>query len=311
MTSALRILPRLVYGQGHAYANPLTGSGTTASVAKLTRDDVVRWHRTWVRPNNATLVVVGDTTAAEIVPKLEKLFAGWQPGEVPKKNLAPVALPSAPRVFVVDRPGSIQSVVIAGLAAPPRANPDEIPQTALNTILGGVFISRLNMNLREDKHWSYGARTTFVDARGPRTFFAYAPVQADKTAEAVTEVRSELTGIRGAKPPTPDELVMAKSALTLPLPGRWETSRAVVSSITSIVRFGFDDRYWDALPDKVQALTAADLTRAAGIIDPARLTWVIVGDRAKVEPGLRALGLGSIQAVDADGNVVPGPSAGR
>ncbi|MGC3996672.1 MAG: insulinase family protein [Anaeromyxobacter sp.] len=170
-----------------------------------------------MRPNNATLVVVGDTTAAEIVPKLEKLFAGWQPGEVPKKNLAPVALPSAPRVFVVDRPAP--SRAWSSPAWPRRRAPTRtIPQTALNTILGGVFISRLDVDLREDKHWSYGARTTFVDARGPRTFFAYAPVQADKTAEAVTEVRSELTGIRGAKPPTPDELVMAKSALTLPLP---------------------------------------------------------------------------------------------
>jgi zinc protease len=306
--SALRILPRLVYGAGHAYANPLTGSGTTASVEGLRREDAARWHATWVRPNNATLVVVGDTTAAEIVPKLERLFAGWKPAEVPRKNLATVSLPAGPRVFLLDRPGSIQTTIIAGQAAPPRANPDEIAQTALNAVLGGQFTSRLNMNLREAKHWSYGAGSVFWDARGPRTFFAYAPVQADRTGEAVQEVLRELTAIRGERTPSTEEVAMAKGALTLSLPGEWETSRAVLSSIAQIVRFGFDDRYFDAFPGKVAALSADDLSRAARVIDPGRLTWVIVGDRAKIEPELRRLPLGELRAVDADGNEKPARS---
>ena len=301
-SAAFRIVPRLLFGEGHAYANPLTGSGTTASVSRLSREDVSRWHATWVKPNNATLVVVGDTTAAEIVPKLERLLGGWRAAEVPKKNLAAVSLPAGPRVFLLDRPGSIQSVVIAGQAAPPRANPEEIAQRAMNVVLGGVFTSRVNMNLREAKHWSYGAHTMFVDARGPRPFLALAPVQSDKTKETVQEVLKELRGIRGDQPPTADEVAMARGALTLSLPGRWETSRAVASSIAEIVRFGFDDRYYDAFPGKVAALGPDDLSRAARLLEPGKLTWVIIGDRAKIEPGLRELGLGEIHAVDADGN---------
>ncbi|ABC83148.1 M16 family metallopeptidase [Anaeromyxobacter dehalogenans] len=309
VTAAFRILPRLLYGEGHAYSNPLTGSGTAATVGKLSRADAARWHATWVKPNNATLVVVGDTTAAEIVPKLERLLGGWKAGEVPKKNLAQVALPAGQRVFLLDRPGSIQSVVIAGQVAPPRANPEEIAQTAMNTVLGGAFTSRLNMNLREDKHWSYGARALLTDARGQRPFFALAPVQADKTKETVLEIRKELAGIRGAKPVTAEETAVAQGTLTLSLPGRWETSRAVARSIAQIVRFGFDDRYFDGFAHKVAALGPKDLADAARMLEPERVTWVIIGDRAKIEPGLREIGLGQIQLVDADGNVKPGAAA--
>ncbi len=311
VTAALRILPRLLYGEGHAYASPLTGSGTVAAVERLTRADAARWHTTWVRPNNATLVVVGDTTAKEIVPQLERLLGAWKPGEVPRKNLAAGSLPAGARVYLLDRPGSIQSVVIAGQLAPPRANPQEIAQTAMNTVLGGAFTSRLNMNLREDKHWSYGARTSLFDARGPRPFFALAPVQADKTGETVVEMKKELNGIRGGRPFTADEVDMARGTLTLALPGRWETARAVASSIAQLVRFGFDDRYFDTYPGKVRALGVQDLAAAAQLIEPDRLTWVIIGDRAKIEPGLRALKLGELRLVDADGNERKPASAGR
>ncbi len=312
MSAALRILPRLLYGEGHAYANPLTGSGTSASVEKLTRADVARWHQTWVRPNNATLVVVGDTSAKEIVPRLERLLAGWRQAEVPGKDLAAVPLPAAGRVYLLDRPGSIQTMVIAGQVAPPRANPQEIAQTAMNTVLGGAFTSRLNMNLREDKHWAYGARTLLFDARGQRPFIAFAPVQADKTAETVVEMRKELTGIRGERPVTADEVGMARGKLTLALPGRWETAREVARSIGELVRFGFPDRYFDAYPEKVRSLEPADLQQAAGVVEPDRLTWVIIGDRAKIEPGLRALKLGELRLVDADGNERKAPaSAGK
>ncbi|HET8734280.1 MAG TPA: pitrilysin family protein, partial [Anaeromyxobacteraceae bacterium] len=310
VAAALRILPRVLYGEGHAYANPLTGSGTAASVGKLTRADVARWHRIWVRPNNATLVVVGDTTAKELVPRLERLLGAWRAAEVPRKNLAPVRPPAGGRVYLLDRPGSIQSVVVAAELAPPRANPQEIAQAAMNTVLGGAFTSRLNMNLREDKHWSYGARSALADARGQRPFYAMAPVQADRTRDAVAEMRKELAGIRAGRPITADEVAMARGALTLTLPGRWETARAVAASIAQIVRFGFDDRYFDTYAQKVNALGPADLAKAAELVDPDRLTWVIIGDRAKIEPGLRELKLGELRLVDADGNERR-PTAGR
>jgi zinc protease len=302
---ALRVLPRFIYGAGHAYALPLTGSGYRTSVEKIGRDDVVRWHSTWFKPGNATLIVVGDTTLGDIRPKLEAAFAGWPGGSVPKKNVAPVELKAPEAIYVYDRPGALQSTILCGHAAPPRANPEEIAQEVMNTVLGGQFISRVNMNLREDKHWSYGAGTLFWDARGPRPFLAYAPVQTDKTKESVQELLKEMRGIQGERPVTADELKSAQDSITLSLPGRWETSQAVIGSIADIVTFGFDDRYFDGYAGKVRATSLADVAAAARVVQPDKLVWVIAGDRAKIEPGLRELGLGPVKAIDGDGNVLP------
>lgn len=303
MSIAMRVLPRFVFGPDHAYGSPLTGSGTLASVRSLSRKDVEGWYRAWFRPNAATIVVAGDTTLAEIRPKLERLLGGWARGETPRKNVGPVALPAA-GLYVIDRPGAVQSLVLMGTVAPPRNNPEEIPQEVMNTILGGQFIARINMNLREDKHWSYGAGTSFMDASGPRPFIGYASVQADKTKESIQELMKEFKGIRGGRPATAEELATAQASLTLSLPGQWETSRAVLGSISELVRFGFDDRYFDGYAARVRAVKLDEVTRAAQVIDPARLVWVVVGDRKKIEPGLRELGLGEPKPIDADGNPV-------
>jgi zinc protease len=294
-----------VYGAGHAYAVPFTGSGYRSSVEKTGRDDVVRWHSTWFKPGNATLIVVGDTTLAEIRPKLEAALAGWAGGAVPKKNVAPVEPKASNVIYLYDRPGALQSTILCGHAAPPRANPQEIAQKVMNTVLGGQFVSRVNMNLREDKHWSYGAGTLLWDARGPRPFLAYAPVQTDKTKESVQELLKEMRGIRGDRPVTADELKTAQDSLTLSLPGRWETSAAVTGSIAEIVTFGFEDRYFDGYAGKVRATSLADAGAAAAVVQPDKLVWVIAGDRARIEPGLRGLGIGEVKAIDGDGNVLP------
>jgi zinc protease len=154
---------------GHAYSIPMTGSGTEQSVAAITRDDLAKFHSTWFKPNNATLVVVGDTTLAEIRPKLEALFARWQRGDVPKKALPNVDLPAKPRVFLIDRPGAEQTTIIAGHLVPAKEPDGEIAIDAMNDILGGAFTSRINMNLREDKTWAYGADTEIVDTQAQRT----------------------------------------------------------------------------------------------------------------------------------------------
>ena len=180
---ALRVLPRLLYGDGHAYSLPMTGSGTAAAVAALDRGDLVAYHDTWFKPNNATMIVAGDTTLAEIRPKLEAAFARWQRGDVPDKRLPEVALPAAARVYLVDRPGAEQSVIIAGHLTPKRTEANAVAVDAMNDILGGAFVSRVNMNLREDKGWSYGADTVVVDTQAQRAFLAIAPVQADRTEE--------------------------------------------------------------------------------------------------------------------------------
>ena len=302
---ALRVFPTLLYGQGHAYANPWTGSGTEESVGRITRDDLVKFHRTWFKPNNATLIVVGATTMAEIRPKLERAFAGWGRGEVPEKNIGTVAQQPSSTVYILDRPEAIQSLVLAGNLAPPKANPDEPAIETMNMVLGGSFLGRINMNLRESKHWSYGSFTFLRDAKGQRPFVAYAPVQTDKTKEALMEVRQELNGILSQRPATADEIGRAKSELTLSLPGSWETMGAVAGSLSDIVTFGLDDRYFDTYGDRIRAQDVATVTAAAReVIHPDRLVWVVVGDRSKIEAGIRELKLGEVRFIDADGKPI-------
>jgi zinc protease len=217
-----------------------------------------------------------------------------------------VTPPPKPAVYLLDRPGSLQSVIIAGNVAPPKANPEEPAIETMGAVLGSDFGSRLNMNLREDKHWSYGAFSFIRDARGPRPFVAYAPVQTDKTRDAVVEMQKELREMVGPRPPQPDELERAKASLTLTLPGSWETMGAVAGTIDEIVAFGLSDRYFETYADRVRAQTAATVTDAAAhTILPDHLVWVIVGDREKIERGLRELQLGEIHLIDADGAPVP------
>jgi zinc protease len=302
---ALRVLPRLIYGGAHAYGNPLTGSGTEQSVAKITRDDLVKFHQTWFKPNNATLIVVGDTTLAEIQPKLEALFAAWKPGDTPKKNISIVPYNDKPVVYLIDKPGAIQSVIIAGIVAPSRGNKDEIPIQTMNSVLGGMFMSRLNMNLREDKHWSYGAGSFLPNARGQRIFIAYAPVQTDKTKESLVEMSKELREITRDRVLTADELAMAKGNLTQSLPGEWETSNAVSQSISEMVSFGLPADYYETFAGKVKAVTLNDANAAATeVVRPNNFVWVVVGDRSKIEKGVRELNMGDVRFIDADGNPV-------
>jgi zinc protease len=302
---ALRVFPPLVYGQGHAYGMPLTGSGTEQAVSTMARDDLIKFHQTWFKPNKATLVVVGDITLAELRPKIERLLRGWPRGETPQKNIATVARPANSGVYLMDRPGSQQSVIIAGHLAPPKANPDEIAIEAFNSLLGGQFTSRVNMNLREDKHWSYGAFTLVWDARGQRPFIAIAPVQTDKTKESVQEVLNELRGVRGDKPVTADELEMAQANLTLTLPGQWETMSAVLGSMHEIVQFGLPDNHFDTYAQRVRSLNTSKVDALARrFVQPDQLVWVIVGDRSRIEAGIRELNLGQIRIIDADGKIV-------
>ncbi|MEO8433915.1 MAG: pitrilysin family protein [Pyrinomonadaceae bacterium] len=302
---ALRVFPRLLYGQGHAYGNPYTGSGTEESVAKLTRDDLTKFHGTWFKPNNATVVVVGDTTLAEMQPKLEALFAGWKSGPVPQKNIATTPVPDKQVVYLIDKPGAIQSVILAGVLAPPKSNPDEISIESMNTVLGGAFISRLNMNLRENKHWSYGAGSFLPAARGQRIFLSYAPVQTDKTKESMVEIAGELRAILKDRLITADEMAMAKSNLTQALPGLWETNDAVGQAIKEVVEFRLTPDYYTTYAGKVKALTVNNLNEAAvKVVRPESLIWVVVGDREKIEKGIRELNIGELRLIDADGNPV-------
>jgi zinc protease len=304
---ALRVFPGLLYGANHAYGNPLTGSGTSASVSKMTREDLAKFHDVWMRPNNSTLIMVGDTTLAEITPKLEKLFAGWKAEKVPAKNIRTVQAPGKSMVYLIDKPGALQSIIIAGEIAPPTNNPKEVAIDAMNDGLGGMFGSRLNMNLREDKHWSYGARSLLWDAKGQRPFIAVAPVQTDKTKESLQEIQKEFRGIVGEHPIGGEELARIQANETLSLPGSRETIDEVGRSIVELVQFGLPDDYYETLAGKIRALKTNDVNDAAkAIVHPDHLIWVIVGDRSKIEAGVKEVGLGQLQTMDADGKLLSG-----
>jgi zinc protease len=301
----MRVFPGLLYGEDHAYGNPMTGSGTEESVQIMTRGDLREFYETWFKPNNATLVVVGAVTMGEIRPRLERLFGEWRRGEVPQKNLATVDHQPGSTVYIMNRPGAIQSIILAAHIAPPKSNPDEIAIETMNTMLGGDFSSRINMSLREDKHWSYGAMSALLDARGQRLFGVYAPVQSDKTKESIAEIMAELRGAVGERPFTQGELAFAQNTRTLTLPGSWETANAVATSISEIVRFGLDDRHFETYAERVRSLTLQQVQSVTQeVLQPNRIVWVVVGDLESIEAGIRELGIGPVYEIDADGNVL-------
>ena len=305
VSMALRVFPQLLYGEGHAYSLPFTGSGTEASVSSLTREDVSRFHETWFRPNIATLVVVGDATMEELQPLLEERFGSWAPGDVPTKNIAVVAHKPSQCVYLMDRPGSQQSIIFAAHVAPPRNTPNNIAIETMNTILGGSFTSRINMNLREEKGWSYGAQSIVLQARGQRPFLVFAPVQTDKTSESMTEIAQELRGILAEDPPSEEEVLKAQQNQTLTLAGRWETNSAVEGSIINMVQYDLPDDYYDTYTEKVRSLNVPQVSAAAqDVVRPNNLIWIVVGDLAVIEPAIRALELGEVHHMDADGNVL-------
>ncbi len=303
---ALRLLPPLLYGEQHGYGAPFTGSGTEASIGTLTREDLIAFHDGWMRPDNATMIVVGDTTLAEIVPELEKHFGDWKAkGDRPKKNIADVPLQTAPRVYLVDKPEAQQTMIIAGDLAPPQLVPNELEIGTMNDVLGGSFNSRLNLNLREDKHWSYGVGSFIVGARGQRPFGVYAPVQTDKTVESIAEIRKELTAYLGDKPASHEEIARIKNSDVRSLPGQFETAGSVLGTIGGMVRYGRPDDYVETLKARVEAQTDEAVVAAAKeIVHPERFTWIIVGDLAKIEQPIRALELGEVKVMDADGKIV-------
>jgi zinc protease len=305
-TMALRVVPQLLYGKGHPYAVPFTGTGTEASVKAMTRDDLAKFHDTWFKPNNSTLLVVGDTTLAEIKPKLEKLFADWKPGNVPAMKVPTVQQPEKTVVYLIDRPGSGQSVIFGGELGPPRNDPEDISLGLVNDLFGANFSSRINMDLREDKHWSYGVRTILPAAQGQRPFLSVSPVQTDKTKDSLEELVKNYNEIVGPKPILPEELKDAQNNATLSLAGDFETVQQLAFGYGTILQYNLPEDYYNTFTQKAMSLTPEGANVIAKrYILPKHLIWVIVGDMSKVESGIRELNLGEVRKIDADGNLVP------
>ena len=304
---ALRVLPPLLYGEGHPYAIPFSGTGTEESIASLTRDDLVEFHRQWIRPDGATLIVVGDTTLDEIVPLLEKHFGDWK-AAAPAPSAAgvpEVRRPEKAQVFLIDQPGAIQATILVGQVVPSTRDPDAVRFDFANSVLGGEFSSRLNMNLREDKHWAYGAYSFTSAASGPRPWIAFAPVQIDRTADALKELDREIRQYAtGKAPPTGAEVDKIKATEIRSLPGAYETGRAVLNAISGIVRFDRPDDWVFQRKAMIESLDVEQVRQAAATLDPDRLVWVVVGDLGQIEAPVRELGLGPVQVLDADGKPV-------
>ena len=309
---ALRTLPPLLYGAGHAYGIPFTGSGTEREIQALSAADLRAFQRDWLRPDNVKILVAGDTTLDRIIPRLDAAFGDWKaPASArPTKNIAAVAAQPKPRVFLINRADAPQSLILAGLLAPSTRADNNLAIQAANGAFGGTFTSRLNMNLREDKRWAYGAQSLLMDAQGQRPFLFYAPVQTDKTAESAAEVLKEARAVIGARPLTAAEIAKIKDQRVRALPGSYETTSAVLGAISGIVQYDRPDDYVQTLKPRLEAITPAAAEAAIReIVKPDAMTWVIVGDLKKIEAPVRALNLGPVQVIDADGTPVAGDTA--
>ncbi len=299
---AMRVLPPLLYGEGHAYAQPLTGTGYEAVVREVDREQLAQFYRRWVRPDTAQLVVVGDISMDRLEPLLAESLGDWQaPAETaPAKQLAEPPAAERPRVYLIDRPGYEQSLIFAGLLTPPTGGSEDIPLKTANMLFGGMFSSRVNMNLREDKGWTYGARSMLPDALGQRPWMLYAPVQRDKTAESIREMLAEIAALRGDRPITAEELAKAQKNMTLKLPGSNETMSQLAGSIGKIVTYELPDTHYENFVEEVRGLAPAAVQQSAEArIDASRLVWVIVGDLGVVREEVESLDLGPIEVIPA------------
>jgi predicted Zn-dependent peptidase len=301
---ALRVFPKMLYGEGHPYSNPYYGSGYDATVQSITPEDVQKFYDTWIKPNNATLIIVGDIQLTDLTAKIENKFAGWKKGDVPKNDVPQVKNGPGKKIYLIDKPEASQSVIFAGYLTAPYGQVSQIALDALNNILGGDFVSRLNMNLRENKHWSYGAGSVVLDAKAQRPYIAYVSVQMDKTMESIQEIEKEFSSIVSTKPVSDDEFNRVQRNMILQLPGRWETNRSVSGSLVEQVKFNLPDDCFKTYDARVRKLTTNELQQLSKQVVTADLiNWFIVGDKAKILPDLLKLGY-EITEVDADGNVV-------
>ncbi|HEX8398039.1 MAG TPA: pitrilysin family protein [Pyrinomonadaceae bacterium] len=291
----------VLYGKNHPYGS----SPNEATVKAIAQSDIQRFYETFYRPNNAALIVVGDVTPTELLPKLEKAFANWKPAEVPAVSAPAVAAREKAAIYIVDKPGAAQSVISIGQIGVPRTTEDFFALQVMNSLLGGQFTSRINMNLREEKGYTYGARTGFDWRRGAGPFSASAGVQTSVTKESVAEFLKELRGIRGEIPVTAKELEYNKQSLIRRFPASFETVDQIAGQLSNAVIYNLPDTYFNDYISRINSITVEDINRVANkYLDPSRMAIVIVGDRKLIEPGLRELqDVGTtITFLDTEGN---------
>ena len=294
---ANRKIRGLVYGEGHPYAKE-SSSGLKETVEQFTREDLIQMHSLLTNPSDSTFIVTGDINLNEATELLNKKFNDWtsQASDINPIDLFTVEDQSEPRVFLIDKPGAIQSYILAAQLLPPTNSDDDILIDYMNYAIAGSFTSRINMNLREDKSWSYGVRTSTGYSQGQRLMRMTAPVQTDKTAPAILEVLREYNQYVNDSPITADELSKIKNARTLRLPGQYETLGALLGGMEDIVKYNRDFDYLDTIADKRNAILLEDVRSASKkYLDTNKWTWVIVGDLAQIESPVRELNIGKVK----------------
>ena len=291
---ASRALPGLLYGTAHPYGKPFTGSGSADVVRTITRDELVRFHQTWIRPDNATIFAVSDLPLDQLVPQLEARFGEWRPPAVArgtKRFDAPIP-PPRPRIVLIDRPQSPQSFILAGQILPLVGTQDLLLLAGANEALGSNFLARINMELRERRGWSYGARGNVNLFEHQVPYIIQAPVQSDRTGDSIQAVLDQLRGFLGPHGVEPAELNRIILGNTRQLPGQFETSSAVLGALRSNALYRRPDNYWETVADRYRAMTAPMLDQEARrVLDADDFIWVVVGDAARVRPQLERLGL--------------------
>ncbi len=292
----------IVFGGDHPYGWP-TG-GTEASTAALSRERVAAFYRTYYRPSNARLLFVGDLTLDEARRLATERFGGWERGDVPPPPAAQAPAPAPRTFYLVDKPGAAQSVIRIGHLGVTRSSPDYYALQVMNTILGGSFTSRLNMNLRETKGYTYGAGSGFAYRRLPGPFSAQASVVTAKTDSSLIEFFKELRRIRDSLVPD-EELQKARQYLVLGLPGDFETTAGTAGQFMDLLVNELPLDWYGTIVERITAVTAADVQRVARqYINPDRFAVVVVGDRGQIEAGIRALNEGPIAVRDLWGQEV-------
>ena len=292
------VFPAIVYGNAHPYG--LASIGTEASVKSLTTTDLQSYYQTNFKPNNATLIIVGDVNPVRIEQKVNELLGGWQRGNVPQLTYGEPPKPATTTIYLVDKPGAAQSSFRIGGVGVPRSTKDYFALTVMNTILGGSFSSRLNQNLRETRGYTYGAGSRFDMRRAAGPFTASAEIVAAKTDSALLEFMKELNGIRQSIPA--DELSRAKRYLQLQLPGNFETTQQIAAALVPVALYGLPLDYYNNYVQSIEGVTQADVNRVAQqYVNPGSLAIVIVGDRKTVEQGLKSVNVGPISIRDMAG----------
>ncbi|MFL6743317.1 MAG: M16 family metallopeptidase [Sphingomicrobium sp.] len=297
---ANRVLPAVLYGASHPYGGP--AGGDPKAIAAFNRNDLTAFERRWIRPDNVKIFVVSSLPLSEVKPLLDARFGNWTAPSVAKgvKNFAaPPPRPTAQKILLVNRPGAPQSSILGGQLIPVDPRGDVIPLSAANDALGGNFLSRLNMDLRESKGWSYGVsgRPNFLEKNV--SYIVSAPVQADKTGDALAARNADIGAFLTTKGVTNEELTRTVARSINELPGRFEGADDVLNALQALDLFDRADNYYETLAPEYRSLTAAKLDQAArSTIDPKGFTWIVVGDAAKVRPQLEKLGL-PIEVVQA------------